>query len=50
MWLTGGKKWINSGYPIAVGAAKWWWLPGTLAALASAARFAYEIFRDHYIH
>ncbi|MER6950254.1 hypothetical protein ABT294_40175 [Nonomuraea sp. NPDC000554] len=29
--------------------SKFWWLPGTLAALASIGRFAYEVFRDHII-
>lgn len=29
--------------------SKWWWLPGTFAALATTVRIVYEILRDHYI-
>lgn len=30
--------------------SRWWWLPGTLSAIISSARFAYEFLRDqHYL-
>ncbi|GAA2209332.1 hypothetical protein GCM10009850_047900 [Nonomuraea monospora] len=28
--------------------SRWWWLPGTAAAVASFARLAYEVLRDHH--
>ncbi|SES69109.1 hypothetical protein SAMN05421811_10163 [Nonomuraea wenchangensis] len=28
--------------------SRFWWLPGTVSAVISAARLAYEFVRDHY--
>ncbi|MGI5285156.1 hypothetical protein ACQEVF_17730 [Nonomuraea polychroma] len=27
---------------------RWWWLPGTISAIVSSARLAYEFIRDHF--
>lgn len=49
MWQTGESKVNQQRVPNGGKGGKWWWLPGTLTAIASVARFAYEIFRDHFI-